>query len=158
MNSKHTYVVLIDLPEALPFEINSMKTDPNNMKEIDHQTEKAEKALFQFVNKLEKEFGENFSFIGEDVIGEKFYKRFLFPKGGFMEIMYQTPAAIIAHFIQEKRAEKFSKILEKAIDHTIPDEKPKMILKNLIEVNTEGDESLNYEKWSKLRTIRTMTE
>jgi hypothetical protein len=157
MKSKHTYVVLIDLPEALPFELPLMKADPNNIGELNQKAQKAEEALFQFIEKLEKEFKEDFSFIGEDVIGEKFYKRFLFPKGGFLEVMYQTPAALIAHFIEKDRAEKFSKSLKKVIDKTVGEDKVKMILKNLVEVNTEKEESLTYEKWTKLTKIRSMS-
>ncbi|MBD3156034.1 MAG: hypothetical protein GF368_05275 [Candidatus Aenigmarchaeota archaeon] len=157
MKSKHTYVVLIDLPEALPFELPMIKTDPTNIGELNQKTEKSEKALFKFIEKLEKEFGEEFSFIGEDVIGEKFYKRFLFPKGGFLEVMYQTPAALIAHFIEKDRAENFSKSLKKIIDKTVDEDKVKMILKNLVEVNTEEEDSLTYDKWTKLTKIRSMT-
>ncbi|MDI6826229.1 MAG: hypothetical protein QMD36_03485 [Candidatus Aenigmarchaeota archaeon] len=154
MKSKHTYVVLIDLPEALPFEFKLTKTKPGELKELDHVSKKSEEELFKFVTRLEKQFKEEFSFIGEDIIGEKFYKRFLFPKGGFLEIMYQPPAALIGHFIELDRAKAFARALEKVIDETVKEEKVKMILKNLIEVNSEKEEPLTYEKWTKLTKIR----
>ena len=154
MKSKHTYVVLIDLPEALPFEFKLTKTKPDGLDKLDHDAKKSEEELFKFITRLEKHFKEEFSFIGEDIIGEKFYKRFLFPKGGFLEIMYQPPAALIGHFIKLDRAKAFAKTLEKVIDETVKENKVKMILKNLIEVNTEKEEPLTYDKWTKLTKIR----
>ncbi len=154
MKSKHTYVVLIDLPEALPFEFKLASTKPDGLDKLDDHSKKSEEELFKFVTRLEKHFKEEFSFIGEDIIGEKFYKRFLFPKGGFLEIMYQPPAALIGHFIKLDRAKKFAKALEKVIDETVKEAKIKMILKNLIEVNTEKEEPLTYDKWTKLTKIR----
>jgi len=154
LKSKHTYVVLIDLPEALPFEFKLTHTKPDGLDKLDHDATKSEEELFKFVKRLEKHFKEEFSFIGEDIIGEKFYKRFLFPKGGFLEIMYQPPAALIGHFIKLDRAKTFAKALEKVIDETVKELKVKMILKNLIEVNTEKEEPLTYEKWTKLTKIR----
>lgn len=154
MKSKHTYVVLVDLPEALPFEFKLTKAKPDGLDMLDGEAIKSEEELFKFVARLEKNFKEEFSFIGEDVIGEKFYKRFLFPKSGFLEIMYQPPAALIGHFIELDRAKKFAEALEKVIDETVKEDKIKMILKNLIEVNTEKEEPLTYEKWSKLTKIR----
>ena len=156
MRTKHTYVVLIDLPEALPFEFKMIKTKPDGdgLRLLDGETKKTEEELFKFVARLEKHFKDEFSFIGEDIIGEKFYKRFLFPKGGFLEIMYQPPAALIGHFIELDRAKKFAEALEKVIDETVEDNKIKTILKNLIEINTEKEEPLTYEKWGKLAKIR----
>lgn len=154
MKSKHTYVVLIDIPEALPFEFKPKKIGPDGLPELDGAAKKTEEELFKFVKKLEKHFKEEFSFIGEDIVGEKFYKRFLFPKGGFLEIMYQPPAALIGHFIKLDRAKKFAKAIGKVIDETIKQAKVKMILKNLIEVKTEKEEPLTYEKWTKLTKIR----
>ncbi len=156
MKTKHTYVVLIDLPEALPFEFKLIKTIPDGdgLDELDGEAKKSEEELFKFVTRLEKHFKEEFSFIGEDIIGEKFYKRFLFQKDGFLEIMYQPPAALIGHFIEPNRAKAFAKSLEKVIDETVKDSKAMMILKNLIEVNTEKEEPLTYEKWGKLTKIR----
>lgn len=154
MKSKHTYVVLIDLIEVLPFEFKLTKTKPDGLDMLDGEAKKSEEELFKFITRLEKHFKEELNFIGEDIIGEKFYKRFLFKKDGFLEIMYQPPAALIGHFVESNRAKKFAKALEKVIDETVKDNKAKMVLKNLIEVNTEKQEPLTYEKWSKLTKIR----
>lgn len=158
MKTKHCYVVLIDLPEALPFEIKKVLTKPSEIKEVDHESEKVEKELFNFLSKLEKNFKEEFSFIGEDMIGEKFYKRFLFPKSGFMEIMYQAPVAIVAHFLDVKRANNFANALRKTLGRTIKDKKILTILKNMIEINTEKEEVLTFDDWSRMREIRSLVE
>lgn len=157
LKAKHCYVVLIDLPEALPFEIRP-SSKLSELATLGQNSLDAEKELFKFVSKLEKNFKEEFSFIGEDIVGAKFYKRFLFPKSGFMEIMYQAPIAIIAHFLDTKRADKFAQALKKTLRQTVKDRKVLTILQNMVEVNTEKEEPLTYEKWSKLREIRGLVK
>ncbi len=154
MKNKHSYVTLIDLPEALPFEIRTKK----EIKFILESGEEDAEKLFTFIKILEKEFGEEFSFIGEDIIAEKFYRRFLFPKGGFLEVMSEPPAAIIAHFIDEARAKKFAAALKKAIERTVSDKTAIKILQNSVEVSTEKEEALTYKKWSELKDIRKMVD
>lgn len=156
MKSKHNYVVLIDLPEALPFEYADDKCKADKILDFKTNAEKAEMELFNFIYRLERNFNEEISFIGDDVIGEKFYKRFLFSKDGFLEVMYQRPAAIIAHFIDENRAKKFADAMKKAIEQTVKDKKLVMILQNTIEVNKEKGEALTYQKWAKIAKIRDM--
>jgi hypothetical protein len=160
MKTKHSYVTLIDLPEALPFEVRlekkkaHSKAKKSKVKEILTEGSENTKKIFEFIELLEKAFGEEFSYIGEDIVGDKFYKRFLFPKGGFLEIMTQAPAAIIAHFIETKRAKKFATSLKKVITKTIEDKTSANILKGLVEVASEKEEPLTYEKWSELKEIR----
>ena len=157
MKSKHCYVVLIDLPEALPFEIKP-PSKLSELAKIGKDSIDAEKGLFKFVTLLEKNFKEDFSFIGEDIVGGKFYKRFLFSKSGFLEIMYQAPVAIIAHFLDKKRAEDFAKALKTTLKQTVKNTKVLTILQNMVEVNSEKEEPLTYEKWTKLREIRGLVE
>jgi len=147
-------VTLVDLPEALPFEIKRGK----GIKSILEAGEEDTKKLFDFIKLLEKEFGEEFSFIGEDVIAEKFYRRFLFSKGGFLEVMSEPPAAIIAHFIEETRAKKFAAALKKVINKAVTDKVAAKILRNSVEVSTEKEEALTYKKWSELKAIRRLVE
>lgn len=154
LKNKHSLVTLVDLPEALPFVIKKKK----NIKFILETSDEDTKKLFDFVVLLEKGFGEEFSFIGEDIIAEKFYRRFLFSNGGFLEVMSEPPATIIAHFIDEKRAKKFASALKKVIEGTIKDETIANMLKNTIEVSTEKEETLNYNKWSEMKEIRKMIE
>jgi hypothetical protein len=150
---RHSYVTLIDLPEALPFVTKKKKKE---IKFILESGEEDINKLFEFIKILEKEFGEEFSFIGEDIIAEKFYRRFLFPKGGFLEVMSEPPAAIIAHFIDEASAKKFAAALKKAIAKAVSDKTAANILQNSVEVSTEKEEALTYNKWSELKDIRKM--
>jgi len=112
------------------------------------------KRVFEFVDLLEKEFGEEVSFIGEDVIAEKFYRRFLFPNGGFMEIMTEPPAAIVTHFIELERAKKFAEVLKKVLDKVVNEKTVCDILKKSIEVSTEKEDVLTYKKWTEMKSIR----
>lgn len=150
---KHYYVTLLDLPEALPFGFNpsglfeSMDKDSKN--EI-----KAEKLLLKFVTYLMKKFGDDFAFIGEDVIGEKFYRRFLFEKNGFVEIMTGVPAVISAHFTSKPRAEKFAESLRKTIENQVKNKRAKIVLLQAVEVSEDDSSRLTFEKWEKLREIR----
>ena len=157
MKSKHCYVVLIDLPEALPFEIKP-SSKLSELAKIGQKSVDAEKELFSFITLLEKNFKEEMSFIGEDLVAGKFYKRFLFPKSGFMEIMYQAPVAIIAHFMDKERADEFARALKKTLKQTVKNAKLLNILQNIIEVKSEKEEPLTYAKWTKLREIRGLVE
>jgi len=154
LKSRHSYVTLVDLPEALPFEIKKKK----EIRFILEAGEEDTKRLFGFVRLLEKLFGEEFSFIGEDIIAEKFYRRFLFSRGGFMEVMSEPPAAIIAHFIEKSRAKKFADALKKVIEKTVTDETIAKILKNSVELSSEKEEALSYKKWSEMKKIRKLVE
>ena len=153
MNNKHSYVVLVDIPEALPFIHKGKKIEKitDIMKIGDEDTKK----LFDFVKKIEKEFGEEFSYIGEDIIAEKFYRRFIFRQNGFIEIMSEPPASMIAHFIDEKRAQKFADALKAIILEEIKDKDIAAMLSDSIEISTETEEdSFGYSKWSEMKNMR----
>lgn len=155
MKTKHSYVTLVDIPEVLPFEVKPRKGGRKiKVEKLLNEDDENTKKIFEFVELLEKAFGEEFSYIGEDIVGDKFYKRFLFPKGGFLEIMTQAPAAIIAHFVENRRAKKFAAALKKVITKTVEDKTSVSILKGLVEVASEKEEPLTYEKWSELKEIR----
>lgn len=142
MQSKHSFVSFLDLTETLPF-APSKESDEYMLK------------LFKFLDRLSYGFREKIYYIGQDNIGEKFYDRFLFEKGGFIEIMAQKPVAIVAHFVEKKRAEKFADALKTMIIKTkTPAAK---IVADSIEWSTETENILDYKTWSKLRSIREET-
>lgn len=141
MKTKHTFVSLLDLPEILPVAITK-----------DTNTERADTALFRFIDELSRSFREKIYYIGQDNIGEKFYERFLFEKNGFLEVMTQKPVAIVAHFLEKKRAHKFANTLKSTISR-IKNPVAKMVADS-IEVSTEKEEVLGYKTWSKLKQIR----
>jgi len=154
---KHFYVTLLDLPEALPFAF----TPSGNFEQMDDDARKeavADVKLQKFVATLMKKFGEDFAFIGDDIIGEKFYKRFLFEKNGFVEVMTGVPAVISAHFTTKARAEKFAKALRETVEIQVSEQKVKGILMNAVEVSEDEASRLSFEKWEKLRNTRATTE
>jgi hypothetical protein len=154
MQNKHSYVVLIDLPEALVFQIKKRK----ELKDLLMSDDEDPKKIFEFVKVLEKVLGEEMSYIGEDMIAEKFYRRFILPKEGFIEIMSESPAVIIAHFIERGRAEKFASALKNTIRQVVKDKGLAEILVNLVEVCTEKEEPMTYQKWSEMKDIRKLVE
>ena len=80
--------------------------------------------------------------------------RFLFKKGGFLEVMVEKPLALNAHFIDEKHAEKFANGLKKALYETLPENKVKDIIINDVKVE-DGfkDEMLTFDKWTMMHRI-----
>ncbi len=144
MKTDSCFVSLLDISEVLPFSRKKENEDGAILADLN-----------RFMTIVERQFKDKIVFIGEDVIGEKFYYRFLFKKGGFVEVMTNPPVAIVAHFIEKKRANKFAEALKKTIDKTVREKKSREILKNVVEVS-EGKESLGYGEWSKLRNIREL--
>ncbi|MEM4255522.1 MAG: hypothetical protein QXR53_04330 [Candidatus Norongarragalinales archaeon] len=150
---KHFYVTLLDLPEALPFSFTPSSKFEDMDKDAKMEAE-ADQKLMKFVAQMVKKFGEDCAFIGDDIIGEKFYKRFLFEKNGFLEVMTGVPAVISAHFTTKARAEKFAKALKETIRKQLTNEKAKTILLSAVEVSEDETSRLSFEKWEKLRSIR----
>ena len=140
MKLEHCYVNLVDLPEVLPFTVKEGKDFGNS-----------DEKILEFVEAVE-EF-DNVHYIGQDNVEGKFYQRFLFENGGFMEIMQKAPSAIVAHFSKEERAEKFSEVLKDVITSKC-EGKAAELLKDDVKVEKEREGRLNYEKWSKLNKVR----
>ena len=140
MKIKHSFVSLLDLAEALPFTVSPAEKEPKD------------KELFEFVDQLAQEFGEEIYYMGNDIIEDKFYERFLFEHGGFLEVMVQAPVAIVAHFVDRARAFKFARALKRVI---LSIDKPEArILADSIEVSSEHEYALDYQTWSKLKKVR----
>ena len=109
--------------------------------------------LDRFIIALEKNYGEGVFSIGFDIIGEKYLQRFIFENEGFLEVMIQAPVAIAAHFVREKKAEKFVNALRKTLKDILPKSTARDLMIENIEVQKE-DEVLTHEKWQKLKKIR----
>ncbi len=92
--------------------------------------------------------------MGSDIIAKKFYKRFLFEKNGFLEIMDERPCAIIAHFSNRNRAVRFLNALKRTINKFV--KKEEKIKKLILESITLGkeDEGLTFEKWELIKNIK----
>ncbi len=77
--------------------------------------EGANAALQKLVRRIEKRFHDVVWYIGTDIFADGIYERFVFNKGGFMEIRIGSNAGIYAYFNAEKRAGEFKMALERAI-------------------------------------------
>lgn len=150
MNIKHIFISALDINEQLPFVVRPTKTLQENFKEQD----RAKKELQKFVDKLEKNFKESIFYIGMDVIGEKSYERFMFEKSGFFEIMVEAPVAMMVHFHDKKRAEKFCKALKKTLLNVLPKGPAREMFVESLEVQDEQDTSLTVDDWHKIKDIR----
>lgn len=76
--------------------------------------EESEKYIEKFLRLLEKTMHEVIWYIGTDYIEDKICERFMFAKGGFMEI-YLGKTEINAFFSKKKKAEKFEKALKRVL-------------------------------------------
>lgn len=149
MQLKHVFVTLIDLFEEFPFTVEKEEDLERMMEEM----EKGDEELFRFVQTIEDGFAST-SYIGQDVIQDKFYQRFLFEGGGFMEIMQEAPLSIVGHFTSREDAEEFRDSLVEATEETVDNEKALEMMVDSIEIGEESGETLSYEKWSQMKEVR----
>lgn len=152
---EHVFVTFLDVFEKLPFGFSQEfdGTQLCTLEEDEKQLEKAEKQLFEFLLSLERAFGERLCYIGEDIIGEKFYKRFLFENGGFLEVMTGLPAAMTAHFVEKRRARRFSEALKRTLERFVREKRTQAMVATLVEVRR--DDPLTVTTWNRIRGIRT---
>jgi len=150
VKSKHFFVPALDVSEVLPFAIKRSKNLAQSMQE----QEIAHEQLLKFVDQLEKAFKQQCYYVGMDVIGEKSYERFLLEKGGFLEVMMESPVALNAHFCKQTQAKDFLKALKTALSKTLKDNPLASMFINSIEVQCEEDQSLNVSSWNKMKDIR----
>jgi hypothetical protein len=150
MKSKHVLVVLLDLPELLPFTISEQKDLKKSLKE----QEKSLLEMSKFIDLLSKNYKEEIYFIGQDIIADKFLNRFLFKKEGFLEIMMAKPVAVAAHFVNKDKAEKFVLALKAVLKKMLPKTKAAELMIDSIETTEEFDEMLSFDSWNKIKNIR----
>jgi hypothetical protein len=153
MKTKHLFVPLLDVGEVLPFAVRKTETLQESFTEQD----RAKQALVKFVDQLERKLKQKVYYMGLDVIGEKAYERFIFDKGGFLEVMVESPVALNAHFVHELQAKAFAKALKLALTGALPKSPTSQLLIDSVEVQNQDDTSLTVEKWHKLKDIREGT-
>lgn len=100
---------IFSVEKGLPFQVR--KEGLSAFKEI----ERANAALQRLVRSIEKRFHDVVWYIGTDVFSSGIYERFVFNKGGFMEIRIGNNAGIYAYFDAEKRAQEFKRAVEAAV-------------------------------------------
>ena len=149
MEIRHYFVPLLDVSEKIPFAISLCS---NTNKNISCQ-ESAKKELNKFINSLSKNLKEKVVYIGMDVIGEKYYERYLFEKGGFLEIMMEAPLAINAHFSNKVQAKKFEKSLKVVLGSILKKDAVSKMFLDSIGIGTD-ETNLKVSTWDKLKNIR----
>lgn len=149
MKSKHFFVPVLDVAGLIPFAIKQN----HDVAESLEQHDKCQRELEKFIKFLDSSFRETVWYMGFDVIGEKFYERFMFDKGGFFEIMMEYPAAMVGHFTNEKRAEKFAAAMRKALAKILPKTTAARLFIEDIKASSAGEYELKVEKWSKIKDI-----
>lgn len=149
MEIRHYCVSLLDVPEVLPFGFEKNENVLDMFDKIDF----AEGKLLEFMSDLEKEFKENIYRLGQDMIGGKLYKRYMFKKDGFLEIAMEKPSAIIAHFITKERGRRFAESLARVIPKYVKGEIADLMI-NDISVTFQEKEELNHYKLAELRKLR----
>ncbi len=150
MKTRHIFVPALDVGELLPFCIR----EKDKLSEQIKEQERAKKELENFINLLEKHFEEPVWYIGMDIIGEKSYERFVFDKGGFFEVLTESPVALNAHFADIKRANYFVTALKDSLKKILPESPITEMFMESIVVQTEQDESLSVNKWHTMKDIR----
>ena len=149
---KHYFVPLLDVSEKIPFNVSICGVAKRDMA----YQENSRIELNKFVKILERALGEKLVYIGMDVIGEKYYERFLFEKGGFFEIMMESPLAMNAHFTNPRKANKFALALKKSLSRVLPKKDPvcRMLLENIKANSEDHDDALTVNKWEKIKRVR----
>src|SRR3989338_8970578 len=133
MKTRHILVPALDVGEILPFVVKKTKSLQENIKE----QERAKNELVKFIDLLEKNYKESIYYMGMDIIESKSYERFIFEKGGFFEIMIESPLAMNAHFVHNEKAKKFCEALKKTIKSILKKDNVTEMFVNSIEVNSE---------------------
>lgn len=149
MKTKHFFVPALDIGDILPFVIQKRKSLADQFAE----QERAKNELMKFVVLLEKNLKQGVHYVGMDVIGEKNYERFLFAKGGFLEILTDSPAVINAHFPEKKMAVSFKTALVTTLKKLLVGPEAKLFLDS-IEVQDQDDTSLTVSEWHRMKEVK----
>jgi len=153
MEIRHCCVSLLDVPEVLPFGFEPKAAE--NLIDILEDTDHIEDMLKEFMTDLEQEYKEPIYRLGQDMIGEKLYRRYLLEKDGFIEVALEKPAAIIAHFTNIKRGKKFAAALEKTIKKYVEGDIAQL-LSDDINVSYQKETQLTQYKLQELRNLRNV--
>ena len=138
MKNDHVFIPILDIGNNLPFAVKETKSVRENIAE----QERAKKELISFISKLEKNFKESLYYMGMDMIAGKGYERFMFEKGGFVEIMIESPLAFNAHFTEKIRAKKFCDALKATLKQILPESASTKVFISSINTQMEHDHSL----------------
>ena len=144
---------MLDVPEILPFGFEPSGVE--NLVDLLDDTNRSEDMLKEFMTTLEQEYKEPIYRLGQDMIGEKLYRRYLLEKDGFIEVALEKPAAIIAHFTNIKRGKDFAAALEKTITKYVEGDIAKLLCDD-INISHQQESELTQYKLQELRNLRNV--
>jgi len=153
MKIKHCCVSVLDVPEVLPFGFESEAE--GGVRDLLDYNDHSDEVLSHFMSDLERELGEGVYTLGMDVVGDKFYRRFLFEKGGFAEVAVERPCAVVAHFISLERGHSFAEALSKVIGKYVKGEIGDLLIGD-IQVSFQEESELSNYKLAELRKLRNV--
>ncbi|MBI4053427.1 MAG: hypothetical protein HY394_05325 [Candidatus Diapherotrites archaeon] len=113
MNGEFYDILLVDFSGIFPFKLE--KEDV-----LTRQEQLSQHNLETFLLELEKNLGEELTYIGSDLLETKMFHRALL-KDGLLELLIGTPITLLAHYKEEKKAKKFKESLERTLEKTIPE-------------------------------------
>jgi hypothetical protein len=152
MEIKHCCVSLLDVPDVLPFGFERLE---NNLMDILDGTDEMDGALIAFMTDLELEFNEDVYQLGQDMVGEKLYRRYMFEKGGFLEVAMERPCAVIAHFISLERGQTFAEALSRVVIGYVKGGLGDLLVGD-IQVSFQEESQLSNFKLAELRKLRNV--
>ncbi len=140
----HFVVSAVDSKGMMPFMKKKSKIIDEEIKEEKNAIDE----LGRFIDIIRKHSKEKIHYIGEDRKHGKHIERFLFSKGGFLEVSLEHPISIQAHFTNRKRADKFCLGLKNSVNEVYPEVGHKYSLIESINV-IESDEEVYPTKANK---------
>lgn len=139
-----------DVEDLLSFSKNEYK----NLEEQIKEEKRVEGELKRFIRAVEKHSDHKIHFIGHEKRFGIHLIRFLFKKGGLLEVIVDKPLAINGHFVDRKHAKAFAKGLKRALDKELPENQVKsMMVDNVTVEDGFKDAILTVDKWSRIHRI-----
>ncbi|MBU0756941.1 MAG: hypothetical protein KKF44_02660 [Nanoarchaeota archaeon] len=148
--AEYKVVTLLDIDQLLTFVKNDVHSVEDDLKE----ERRVEKELKEFIREVEKHSGHKIQYIGHEKRYGRHLVRFIFKKGGFLEVIVEKPLSMNGHFINQKHAEMFMKGLKKVLNKKLPDHPVKSIFIESIKIE-DGfkDDLITLDTWNKMHRI-----
>lgn len=129
------------------------KSEKSDLSEDISEHNRAQEELTQFISLLQNQLKEEIKYIGEDTSCGKHLERFLFSKGGFLEIYLEKPLVLKGHFLHKRHADRFVSALKHALKVVIPESPIKSLFIQSIGVEKVQKDPLSTESWMAMHKI-----
>ena len=142
---QHYIVIVVDVQELIPLEDESKRGLEKEASVAKHTKE--------LISLLQKNYHDKILYIEEGSVGGRCVQRFLFKKGGLLELIEDKPFAIKAHFVKRNEADHFLRALKKTLRQIVPENPVKEMFINDIGVDIIENDPLSEEKWTLLHNV-----